>query len=342
MRIDYRMTYPLRLEACADIHGFTVLLGRSGEGKSSLLRAIAGLLPAQGSPFGGLPPQQRAVGYLPQGYALFPHLNAWQNVAFPLDGAARHHTAMDWLQRFGLAEFAEHFPAQLSGGQQQRVALARAMARQPALLLLDEPTSALDASTRDDVMAELVAQVHDLGVPALAVSHDPHLAALADHLLVLHEGRIVQQGPPDQVKAAPASAAVARLLGQRNLFRARIEAHTHGHSHLFWPETGLRWPVLRLPAAVGDWVDGALAPQSLVLAADDAAADAPRARIARRMALDGQWQLALHCGQTLLWAYQPDTTPAPAIDTYVRVLWPAHAVRLWPGADAASQRADEE
>ena len=124
MRIDYRIVRPIALSASFDVEGFTVLLGASGEGKTLLLRAIAGLLPARGEPFNGLPPQRRAVGYLPQGHALFPHLNAWQNVAFALSGPRRRMEAMAWLARVGLAELAERWPAQLSGGQQQRVALA--------------------------------------------------------------------------------------------------------------------------------------------------------------------------------------------------------------------------
>jgi len=89
MRIDYRIDYPVRLQVNFDVEGFTILLGQSGEGKTTLLRALAGLLPAEGEPFGGLLPQHRAVGYLPQGYALFPHLRAWENVAFALPRGPR-------------------------------------------------------------------------------------------------------------------------------------------------------------------------------------------------------------------------------------------------------------
>ena len=222
MRIDYRIEQPVRLHARFDVEGFTVLLGASGEGKSLLLRAIAGLLPAHGEPFGGLPPQRRAVGYLPQGHALFPHLRAWENVAFALRGPRRREQAMAWLQRVDMAGLAERWPASLSGGQQQRVALARALARRPRLLLLDEPTSALDPATRDDVLAELIAEVHEAGIPALAVSHDPALAAIADRLVLMHGRRIVQVGTPAQVHAQPVIGAAARLLGLRNVQRGVI------------------------------------------------------------------------------------------------------------------------
>ncbi|HWZ49211.1 MAG TPA: ABC transporter ATP-binding protein, partial [Herbaspirillum sp.] len=207
MRIDYRIDSPVQLNATFEVEGFTVLLGQSGEGKTTLLRAIAGLLPAQGEPFGGLPPQHRAVGYLPQGYALFPHLRAWENVAFALPRSPRRREqALELLARVRLVEVADHYPTALSGGQQQRVALARALARKPLLLLLDEPTSALDAATRDEVMAELISEVHDFGLPTLAVSHDPHLAMLADRVAVMSERRIVQQGSPSEVLARPNSA----------------------------------------------------------------------------------------------------------------------------------------
>src|SRR6202790_3974857 len=108
MRIDYRIDHPVRLDAAFEVEGFTVLLGQSGEGKTTLLRAIAGLLPAQGAPFGGLLPQQRAVRYLPQGYALFPHLRAWENVAFALPrGPQRRAQAQELLARVRLVDVGE-------------------------------------------------------------------------------------------------------------------------------------------------------------------------------------------------------------------------------------------
>src|ERR1700686_5183658 len=251
MRIDYSVDYPVRLDATFEVEGFTVLLGQSGEGKTTLLRAIAGLLPAQGEPFGGLLPQQRAVGYLPQGYAVLPHLRAWENVAFALPrGPQRRAEALELLARVRLVDVGEQYPAALSGGQQQRVALARALARKPQLLLLDEPSSALDAGTRDEVMAELISEIREFGLPALAVSHDPHLAALADRVAVMSGRRIVQQGTPDELLSRPASAAVARLLGHRNLFTARVAGHetNTGVTLLLWEAAnGI---ILRLPLQV--------------------------------------------------------------------------------------------
>jgi len=314
MRIDYSVDYPVRLQASFEVEGFTVLLGQSGEGKTTLLRAIAGLLPAQGEPFGGLLPQHRAVGYLPQGYALFPHLRAWENVAFALPrGPQRRAQALELLARVRLVDVADHYPTALSGGQQQRVALARALARKPQLLLLDEPSSALDAATRDEVMAELISEMHEFGLPALAVSHDPHLAALADRVAVMSGRRIVQHGSPDEVLSRPGSAAVARLLGHRNLFAARVAGHETdaGITLLQWEAAnGI---TLRLPQqselAAGQLVQWMIAPTAVRLPSlkpDLHRSDNPvTGRVESRLNLGVHFQVALRCGTERLWLAAP-------------------------------------
>jgi molybdate/tungstate transport system ATP-binding protein len=319
MRIDYRIDNPVTLHAAFDVEGFTVLLGASGEGKSLLLRAIAGLTPAQGEPFGGMPPQHRAVGYLPQGYALFPHLNAWQNVAFALR-TQRRAQALQLLERVHMAEFAERYPATLSGGQQQRVALARALARRPQLLLLDEPTSALDPVTRDDVIAELIGEVHEFGIPALAVSHDPHLAAVADRLVLMHERRIIQIGSPAEVNANPVDGSAARLLGHRNVHRGRIEAR-----RLLWHDGGIAFPV-DSDAFAGE-VDWAIDPDAIRLVdARDALPDAVAVSIEVRHVMGRSLQLGVRCGQGRLWVSVPVDQ---VIAEPVAVQFPAGAIRWW-------------
>jgi molybdate/tungstate transport system ATP-binding protein len=319
MRIDYRIDTPIALHAAFDVEGFTVLLGASGEGKSLLLRAIAGLTPAQGEPFGGMPPQHRAVGYLPQGYALFPHLNAWQNVAFALR-TQRRAQALQLLERVHMAEFAERYPATLSGGQQQRVALARALARRPQLLLLDEPTSALDPVTRDDVIAELIGEVHEFGIPALAVSHDPHLAAVADRLVLMHGRRIIQIGSPAEVNANPVDGSAARLLGHRNVHHGRIDGR-----RLLWHDGGIAFPV-DSDAFEGE-VDWAIDPDAIRLAnARDALPDAVAVSIEVRHVMGRTLQLGVRCGQGRLWVSVPVDQAVPES---VAVQWSATAIRWW-------------
>ncbi len=228
MRVRCAMEAPLALNVELELEGFTTLLGCSGSGKTTLLKAIAGLLPARTEPWDGRPPQRRSVGYLPQGYALFPHLRAWQNAAFALHGprAQRRRRAVELLERMGLKGLEARYPKELSGGQQQRVALARALAHEPQLLLLDEPTSALDAGTRAELLQALIGLVHAEGVPALAATHDPRTAGLADRVAVITDGCVVQQGEPGEVFVRPASVAVARLVGIRNFFRAVVLGRT--------------------------------------------------------------------------------------------------------------------
>ena len=331
MRVDYRIKRPVALHACFEVEGFTVLLGASGEGKSLLLRAIAGLLPARGEPFDGLSPQQRAVGYLPQGHALFPHLNVWQNVAFALHGPRCREQAIEWLERVGLAPLAERLPATLSGGQQQRVALARALARRPQLLLLDEPTSALDPATRDDVLTELIAEVHAAGIPALAVSHDPALATVADRLVLMHDRRIVQAGRPEEVHAKLASSAVARLLGYRNVYRGKL-AGTGSTQRLQWLEAGVELPVCtELPD--GSAVDWHISPVAIEL--HDTAAASVETFVAsvevRQVGAHGRY-VGLRCGQARLWA---ELSSSRVMSAAVHLHLPAAAIRCWP-TDASS------
>jgi thiamine transport system ATP-binding protein len=202
------------------------VLGPSGGGKSTLLRAIAGLLPeAQGRVswddrnLCGVPPHQRGFGLMFQDHALFPHRDVAGNVAFglrmqrlPREEVARR--TRQALERVGLAGFDHRRVAELSGGEQQRVALARALAPAPRLLMLDEPLGALDRALRDRLVAELRSLFVQLGLAALFVTHDHDEAfALADRLIVLHEGRIEQVGAPRDVWRAPATAFVARFLG---------------------------------------------------------------------------------------------------------------------------------
>jgi molybdate transport system ATP-binding protein len=217
------------------------VLGPNGSGKSTLLGAVAGLTPvsagritldgqvlddaAEGA---FVEASGRPVGFVFQNYRLFPHLSVAENVAFSprargLGRQAARSAAAHWLDRLGLAGLAGRKPDQLSGGQAQRVALARALAGEPALLLLDEPLSALDAGTRLDVEAELRRHLADFAGPCLLVTHDPLEAlVLAGRIVVLEDGRIVQQGTPGQIARQPATDYVAKLVGL-NLYPGRAD-----------------------------------------------------------------------------------------------------------------------
>ena len=230
----------LRLDVDLDLDtGQTVaLLGPNGAGKTTFLRALAGLQPLDRGAVAldgrvledvatgvNVAPEDRPIGVVFQDYLLFPHLSALENVAFGLRcrGMARadaRRRATGWLERVGLGDRVDAKPRELSGGQAQRVALARALATDPRLLLLDEPLSALDASTRLEVRRELRRHLASFPGVRLLVTHDPLEAiALADVLVVLEEGRVVQTGPPADVTAHPRSRYVAELVGV-NLYRA--------------------------------------------------------------------------------------------------------------------------
>jgi ABC-type Fe3+/spermidine/putrescine transport system ATPase subunit len=207
------------------------LLGASGSGKSTLLRIIAGLEdPNSGSvlfndvDLASTPPHLRDFGLVFQDYALFPHLNVNDNVAFGLkmrrlDGAEIEERVANSLELVNLQEFGQRKVTDLSGGEQQRVALARALAIRPRLLMFDEPLGALDRSLREDLLNELRRILHRTKIPAIYVTHDQEEAfTIADRVLILHGGQIVREGTPADVWANPQSAYVAEFLGAGKVF----------------------------------------------------------------------------------------------------------------------------
>ena len=238
------------------------LVGPSGSGKSTVLRMIAGLArPSHGriscdgelwydSSSGiDLEPQRRRIGMVFQHYALFPHLNALENVMEALvdrPSPERRAMAQVWIERLHLHGLEERRPAQLSGGQQQRVAVARALAREPRVLLLDEPFSAVDRVTRDKLHEELAQLRRDLAMPVILVTHDLDEALkLADRMTVLSQGRTLQSAAPVEVMTKPDTVQVARLAGHKNVFRGGVLEHRHDSGI-----TVIEWRGHRLHAAL--------------------------------------------------------------------------------------------
>lgn len=213
------------------------LLGPNGAGKTTALRALAGLvrldegsIELDGERLDTRPVEKRPVGMVFQDYLLFPHLSVLENVAFGprsrgVPARRAREAAGRWLERVGMAGHRRARPRELSGGQAQRVALARALAVEPRLLLLDEPLAALDARTRLEVRAGLRRHLADFAGAALLVTHDPLDAmVLCDRLIVIEDGRIVQEGAPAEVARHPRTDYVARLVGL-NLYRGTAHGH---------------------------------------------------------------------------------------------------------------------
>ncbi len=225
-------TFALDVELDAKAGEVVAVLGPNGSGKSTAFRCLAGLLPIDGGridldgeclddPAANVfvPPERRPVAVVFQSYLLFNNLTALENVAFGLRArgvakAAARARAAEWLERVGLSDHAGHRPQALSGGQAQRVALARALATEPRLLLLDEPLAALDAGTRGDVRRDLRRHLATFDGVRLLVTHDPVDAyALADRVVILEGGRVVQTGTLADVTAQPRSRYIADLVG---------------------------------------------------------------------------------------------------------------------------------
>lgn len=311
------------------------ILGPSGSGKSLTLRVIAGLgevgestVRFGGHDLGDLPPQRRGIAYVPQNYGLFPHLTVAEQVRFGVDAAPA--LAAAWTARLGLAGLEGRHPAELSLGQQQRVALARALARMGArtevgLLLLDEPFSALDTPLRLRLRRDMRALQAGLAATTILVTHDPAEAMeLADELLLLEAGRVLQSGPVAEVFARPASAAAARLLGAQLLGAGRALA----------PDAldigaGVVLRVAGAPLAPGQRMGWAVRPQQLRLGT---AGDYPAEILARGPVADGQRRVRLRLGAAMLESLAdpgcpPEGSCRVSLDPAALQIWPE---RVWP------------
>jgi iron(III) transport system ATP-binding protein len=213
----------------------TCLIGPSGCGKTTLLRLVAGLLRVQrgqisldgtalANPSISLPPEQRSVGMVFQEGALFPHMSVADNIAFGLTKKTGRKQSLDWLNRVGLPDMGDRFPDSLSGGQRQRVALARALAPEPRVLLFDEPYANLDVPLRRALREDAWQIIRNTGSVGLFVTHDPdEVLAMADRVVVLDSGAMVETGTPQSLYDAPTSAYGAQLFGDPQVLNAVID-----------------------------------------------------------------------------------------------------------------------
>nr|PZN06141.1 MAG: ABC transporter [Pseudomonadota bacterium] len=232
------------------------LVGPSGSGKSTILKTIAGLIrgPRGHVRVNGevwldtdagidVPPHRRNVGFVFQSYALFPHLTVLGNVMAACRAPDAEAKARKWIEAVRMRGLEDARPGRLSGGQQQRVALARALVREPKLLLLDEPFSAVDQLTRERLYEELAELRRRLDIPVVFVTHSlTEAQLLADRMVVLHHGRTLQSGTPDEIFRAPRNAQIARLVAHKNLHEAQVAVQQARH-------TIIDWKGLRLQAA---------------------------------------------------------------------------------------------
>jgi len=328
---NFRKQFPGGPEIVADDlrigGGITVLFGASGSGKTTILRCLAGLeIPDEGEiKFGGeswfqksgkrkaesgnifAPPQKRRIGFVPQDYALFPHLSVVDNIGYglkELPATERTLRVAETLHWLGLEDLEMRRPRELSGGQQQRVALARAVVRRPKLLLLDEPLAALDTPTRLRLRGELRQLLRQLGIPTILVTHDRFEAlALGDEVVVLHAGRNVQQGAAPDVFSQPANLAVAEITAVETILSGHILATRDGLATVAVGATRLIALAKDLPPAARA-VYVCIRAEDVILIRNDVAQSSPRNHLpatVRELGREGPLvRVTLDCGFSLI------------------------------------------
>jgi putative spermidine/putrescine transport system ATP-binding protein len=323
---------------------FFSLLGPSGSGKTTTLMMIAGFampdggtIRVDGADLTRVPPQRRGLGMVFQNYAIFPHLNVFENVAFPL--RARHVPAMELRQRVEAAlelvrldRFAQRFARQLSGGQQQRVAIARAIVFQPSIVLMDEPLGALDKNLRYEMQVEIKDIQQRLGMTVVYVTHDQEEAMnMSDRIAIMNHGRIEQLGPPRTIYDRPSNVFVARFLGEANLIEGTIESATAGQAVLRTRDGAALRAQLDGPARPGSAASLFVRPEKLAFG-DGEPANRLTGTVRRRSFLGSMIRTVVEVAPglqlTVDTANQGDAG-GPDIGAAVTVNWPiAHSIIL--------------
>ncbi len=308
------------------------LLGPSGAGKTLTLRVLAGIahpdqaeITTGGRPLHALPPERRGIGYLPQHSALMPGRTVWQQLTFGVD--ADPGVAAWWLGQLGLAGLEPRLPDQLSGGQQRRVALARALARKPDLLLLDEPFSSLDTPIRSELSRKLRAIQREAGLSTVLVTHDPEEAALlADEVIVIDQGKALQQGLTDEVFARPASPQVAALLGIANTYSGTVSRPGLVRT----AQLELHAPTGEIPA--GAEVTWAIRPEDICILREGGRYGGT---LIDAVSLGSSWELTLELGEVQLTARSRDRPLAP-VGSPVLLDLPVSAISVWGAGESAA------
>ena len=300
---------------------FFAMLGPSGSGKTTCLRLIAGFeQPTAGSirifdeAVEGVPPYRRTVNTVFQDYALFPHMNVRENVAFSLmirkvDGAERNRAAEAALEMVKLSGYGDRRPGQLSGGQRQRVALARAIVNKPKVLLLDEPLGALDLKLREQMQEELKALQKTLGITFIFVTHDQGEAlSMADRVAVFDFGKLVQVGTPEEIYTKPNSRFVADFVGSSNVLAPEFVETIAGER---------RWASLR--------------PEAIHLLRSEGGHSALTGTVVSRSYLGATTRLGIELGDTLLHAVVPSGGDVPAEGDGVTIGFAREALHMMEG-----------
>jgi spermidine/putrescine transport system ATP-binding protein len=315
---------------------FFSMLGPSGCGKTTTLRMIGGFEdPSLGTVYlAGRdvtddPPYKRDVNTVFQSYALFPHLNVFENVAFGLrrkkvDGDQVDHRVKDAMRLVDLVGFEERKPPQMSGGQQQRVALARALVNSPKVLLLDEPLGALDLKLRKKMQLELKRIQQEVGITFIYVTHDQEEAmTMSDRIAVMRHGRIEQLGEPEYVYENPATEFVAGFLGASNLLEGDVKESNDGISTVLLATGGtVRLPGARIPSDAGSRVKVGVRPEKVQITRGSADADG-------RNSVEGTVTMTTYIGVSH--QYKVSTQDGTVLTVYVQNLGAEDAPRQGEG-----------